>query len=1286
MAGMRFARRRWASGLFAVLLLGMLSLVGGPVAGHSGDSIDSGYSLAPPPINGVMGPGEWALATKIDLGAITGNQVPAYLLVMNNDTWLWFAYDAVGDVTEDSNDTASFALDTGHDAAVTNGREDQFVLANWLLGGSGHYVYNAVFGGWEVHDTPFDPGLPNHAGLEGAIGFGPSDLSGSSHRIYEFQIPFALLGAGAGDTIGLFGGSWPAPGVIDSSRGYSTWPRYVTGPIPLSEYGDLNLATLPGPVGVTISPSTASQFADPGTAVNYTLTVRNTGTGGVDVFDMTAGSVWPVTFWDASGIMMLPDTDGDTMPDTGNVPSGATVDVVARISLPPTAAGCDDAIVNATSSADTSVSDYSVLRTCIAAASFDPPHSDYGVDTDFPSNGLYDELDVAVRLAVSQTDFYFVVGTLWSGDGVTFIDQTSAGAFFGTGNATAVLVFLADRIVSAGLSGPYLVALDLYDGTYRLIDEDLHTTQFYNVSQFDQPAAVFAPPHADRGVDTDSPPDGRYDILEVDVGLAFGTAGFYYVEAPVFDQFGSFIAFRSDYRFWSNGTQVLTLQYPGLDFYLHGVDGPYAVDLRLYDDFGSFLDADTYTTRPYAYKEFDPPPILFAPPHSDRGVDADIPPDGLYDWLVVSVALEVNEPGAYILQAYMYGPGGFQFLGTAGASANLTAGSSVVNLSFSGPLIQRSGVSGNYEVYMAVYGLDTNVSDFDFYVTGYYDFRQFQPPAGQFGAPHSDFGIDTSDPPDGLYDWLEIDAAVDVTKASRFEVEAYVFDAALDLLAIADGSATLPVGRGYVAIRIDGHDLHDAADGPFFAYLFLYDANDLEIDDDVYFTRAYMGANFQPTDLAAPSSTASVTGYWKNSSPIRVDFAATDPTPSDGVASVTLWSRYSPNNATWFPWTPYETKSVPTPGDAQASGSFLFGLPQGEGYYELYTVASDFSGNAEGAPAQPDVRFGGFLPARLDVSPETAAMVAGSTESLTVRVVTAAGNAVVLEAPMTVSLFTTSPAGEFRATGTPTALTAVTIPAGLSEVAVDYTDIRAGAATLAFVAGGVAQGAVAVTVSPTAASSITLEPQNVALTVAGSVTLTAGVWDTYGNAVPSAPIAWTVQGGIGSVTSGGVVTAGTAVGTGTVTVESGGLVAIVTVTLLPGPLDRIEASPADADVTVGDAVVIHVRALDAYGNGILDVAAAWSVAGPGRLSATTGDMVAVTATGAGTITVTITAGAETATVTLTAEAPARPETGSAVAAIGVGGTVVGLAAGFAIGWVVSRRRGKRGSEDTLPRE
>ena len=754
---------------------------------------------------------------------------------------------------------------------------------------------------------------------------------------------------------------------------------------------------------------------------------------------------------------------------------------------------------------------------------FSPPHNDTGVD--FNGNGQFDVLRVDASVAVSQADYYYVTGELYSGNGSVSIYGTYAFFYAPTGRSNANLSFDGRTIFRSGIDGPYLVELRLYDTSLRLLDSDDYFTRGYAATDFEQPPAAFRPPHSDRGVDTDQPPNGFYDELQLNVSLAVGTAGTYYIQSYVFDSIGRFMTGTSASFALSRGNQIATMVYPGGVFYGAPGNGPYTIQLYLYDTFGNLLDSDIHVTGPYNGTDFDPPPIVFAPPHSDRGVDTDVPPDGFFDWLVVSANVNVSEVGNFTVRGDLYGPGGFPFIASDTAAVALGVGPASVDLRFPGPVIRRAQTNGNFLVYLYASRIGGNASaQFDSHSTGYYNFTDFQPPPGLLSPPHTDRGIDASDPPDGFYDWLEVGVGIDVRRAGRFTVLGTLYGGS-GLFAFARATRDFPIGRGVVPLQFDGHAIQlSGSDGPYYVTLSLHDMAGTEIDAGSYVTGLYPSTDFQPPDASAPTSVASVPGgYWKNG-PVPVAFAASDPSPSDGLASVELFYRYSPNNATWFGWTRYDSRSVTQAGATSLTGSFLFDLPAGEGYYEFYTLATDRAGSTEAAPANPDGSVGAFVPAQIDLSPATGSMVAGVARTFRARVLNSAGTPVILESSLSVALVTDSSDGAFRLVGSSTAIDSIVIAAGASEGSFDYYDTLARTATITAASARAAPDSSVLTVTPAAVAAISVSPGAGGLAVGSSMTLTATARDAYGNVVPNPTISWSV-GGPGSVSG----TSGTSV-------------------------------------------------------------------------------------------------------------------------------------------------------------
>ena len=157
-----------------------------------------------------------------------------------------------------------------------------------------------------------------------------------------------------------------------------------------------------------------------------------------------------------------------------------------------------------------------------------------------------------------------------------------------------------------------------------------------------------------------------------------------------------------------------------------------------------------------------------------------------------------------------------------------------------------------------------------------------------------------------------------------------------------------------------------------------------------------------------------------------------------------------------------------------------------------------------------------------------------------------------------------------------------------------------------------------VTVTPDAPATIAITPPNAVVAAAGTVPLSAQVYDSLGNPVPGQGYAWSVGGTPGTVnpTTGPSVlfTAGTVVATGNVSVASGPLVAVANITVVPGPPVSVSVTPGSVTLLPFDGQPFSAEAFDAWGNLVPGLSFNWTVVGGvGSLNASTGAGVQFTA-------------------------------------------------------------------------
>jgi hypothetical protein len=879
----------------ALVLSLMLSSVGRTKA-HTGDWIDSAFTVAPPTIDGAMGVGEWSDARTIDLGAIPDNNVPAYLLVKNDATYIYIAYDAIGDTTSSPSDVASISFDTNHDLASSVGAEDAFILGEGTANGQGHYTYDGM--GWSEDCSPFDTLLPGHSGLAGAYGYGPSDLSPTDHQIYELQIPLALVDPSGMSVIGFLGASEMAPGVLDTEVGfdYSTWPVYLFSLPGLDSFGDLRLGNPSQPDDFNINPPSDGFKGAVGSMVNYTLNVVNLGTS-IDTFDLGTVAVWPTSLWDATGMNPLPDTDADLVPDTGALPPGGGADIIVRVQI--SAIGCDDATVVGVSSNNVNVVDMAVLHTCAPDAFLNPPHSDMGVDTDLPPNGLFDELRIDVGVLVNTAGDYEVDVDLFDLTLTTWITYGVSTVSLPSGPAIVPVSIPGPDIYISGIDGPYFAYIALYDNLGNFIEDGSYATGSYLYTDFDLPGAALNPPHSDVGVDTDLPPNGLFDELRIDVGVLVSAADVFEVSVDLFDQTMSvYIGSASNVSLLPIGPVTVPVSLPGTLIHDSGIDGPYLAWVILYDQFGNVLDSGNFLTQSYLFIDFEGASATLNPPYSDVGVDTDMPPNGLFNILRLDVGVSVTMAGIYRVNIDLWDQFGMTWITTANKTSFLPAGSNMVSVDLSGVDIHASGIDGPYLASITLWDGMGNPLGADMYTTGPYfatDFDQAGT-AAVLSPPHSDWGSDSDIPPNGLYNELVIDVNVMVNVAATYRIDIDLWDAmGMNWITAGTMFAGLSTGLNAVSCPLSGIDIYGSGiDGPYLAYISLHDDMGMLLDQGNHLTASYLHTEFDGGG-AALNPPHSDTGVDTDVPPngrfdeLRIDVGVMVTVPGFYEVTVNLW-------------------------------------------------------------------------------------------------------------------------------------------------------------------------------------------------------------------------------------------------------------------------------------------------------------------------------------------------------------------------------------------------------------
>ncbi|WP_224244180.1 beta strand repeat-containing protein [Hyalangium gracile] len=176
-----------------------------------------------------------------------------------------------------------------------------------------------------------------------------------------------------------------------------------------------------------------------------------------------------------------------------------------------------------------------------------------------------------------------------------------------------------------------------------------------------------------------------------------------------------------------------------------------------------------------------------------------------------------------------------------------------------------------------------------------------------------------------------------------------------------------------------------------------------------------------------------------------------------------------------------------------------------------------------------------------------------------------------------------------------------------------------------------------VTLTPGAASAVTVSPSNATVQTNGTQQFTANVTDACNNPLPTAPVSWVVTTGGGTINASGLFTAGSTPGTfpNTVRAFSGTLSGTASVTVT-SPLASIQVTPSPATLSINGTQQFTATGKDSAGNTV-PVSVTWSVVNGGGAIDASGLFTAGTTPGTFTNTLKATSGAISAFVTVTVQ-------------------------------------------------
>lgn len=365
---------------------------------------------------------------------------------------------------------------------------------------------------------------------------------------------------------------------------------------------------------------------------------------------------------------------------------------------------------------------------------------------------------------------------------------------------------------------------------------------------------------SDQGIDSDS--DGKYNSLQLSVGVQIDTASLYNVIAWLENGSGTPIAWASTQQQLDAGTHTVDLFFEGMIVRGSQLDGPYSiarVELREGDEEYLVDSADSaHTTSTYQWEDFDEPVVAFTGTFSDTLVDVNS--NSLYDILQIEVELDVQEEKEFTVIGELQGSAGA--IVVAQKTVTLSPGSQTVNLDFDGGMIFFSRQDGPYYLKsLRVEDVDDNRLDFiqDAYTVDStsYVYSMFEHgPDTINSATFADTVLDVD--ADGDYDYLTVAFGVEVAADGEYRFHANLKDTSGELVTDIIQDFNLSAGSDSLMLDFSGGDIYaHGVDGPYqVTSISMFDVGGELLDyiPVAYTTGSYAAGDFSPP-LVSVSST-----------------------------------------------------------------------------------------------------------------------------------------------------------------------------------------------------------------------------------------------------------------------------------------------------------------------------------------------------------------------------------------------------------------------------------------------
>jgi hypothetical protein len=430
------------------------------------------------------------------------------------------------------------------------------------------------------------------------------------------------------------------------------------------------------------------------------------------------------------------------------------------------------------------------------------PFSDFGYDGDDPDS-KWDEIRLVVETTINDAGYYQVSGYLRNpSTGRTTNTYYSDFAYASVDVKSFIIKFPGDWFWAQHVSSTNFilssVSVHEVDSNGNYIKEwdyqsDVYQTNGYASDDFTSPPAYFTGNFVESRRDIDS--DGDYDFFiisaQIEATKSIYVEGYAYLDAIT----EGLDAWNYTY-INSAGFYWIQFKFPVTRLYSTLTNQNYTVDFTLYrneEPWGLLDEYLDYKTDYYLYSQWDPPSIGFTGVISDYGVDTDSPTDGSFDYLNLSVEVEVYQAGYFHLWGSVYAEEGGDSYSFGWGYNYLNIGTHTITFQIPHVWV-RSHLDGTafYIAYMYLYedipewGSETQAyDDTDHYLSRIYNHNEFDLLEAWVVRIADDYTVDTNN--DSLYDFWNVVFEINVTKdnidlylraeMAEKETDSYIADA-----------------------------------------------------------------------------------------------------------------------------------------------------------------------------------------------------------------------------------------------------------------------------------------------------------------------------------------------------------------------------------------------------------------------------------------------------------------------------------------------------------------------------